>query len=178
MCATSSTLKTEIQQMLAGLYSTIQFQFIVVDASFVFNENGNEKNNQLFGAFIQLRNEFQSLEMYESKLVFPSVIKIFEQKKLDKNKTVPNILELLELTKSKENKLFQLIENIELGLKTSDENFDKNEIEKLISIFKTDFFQQKNDWKKLVEDKLNGCKCLQSNELISLSKLQTTLVKT
>jgi 3'-phosphoadenosine 5'-phosphosulfate sulfotransferase len=171
MCATSSTLKTEIQQMLAGLYSTIQFQFIAVDASFVFDENEKEKNNQLFGVFIQLRNEFQSLEMYESKLVFPSVIKIFEQKKSIKNKTVPNILELLELTKSKENKLFQLVENLELELKTSDESFDKMEIEKLISIFKTNFFQQKNDWKKLVEDKLNGCACLQKIDLNSTIKI-------
>lgn len=167
MCATSSTLKSEIQQMIAGLYSTIQFQCIVVDSSFFFDKNENEGSAKLFSIFIQLRNEFQSLEMYESKLVFPSVIKIFDLRKNTQNQTVSNILELLQLTSSFENKLLQLIENLSDELKISYKDFDISEIEKLISIFKLDFFQRKNEWRKLVESKLNGCTCLQKIDVIT-----------
>jgi hypothetical protein len=165
MCSTSKVIRFEVQQMLAGIYSSLKFQFILADSKLVFDVNSSENHHHLFSTFIQLRTDFQLMELFELKLAFPAVINLFEQKNSIKKRSSSEIIELLDLSKSMEEKLFQVIEKLKIQLIAIDFEIGKSEIEELINIFETDFFQQKSNWKKLIQQKIDGCKCLHTINL-------------
>jgi hypothetical protein len=73
------------------------------------NTNDNETLSDT--TLTDLKKEFTSLELFERKLIFPSIISIFNNPQA--STFDPNIPEIILLTKSKEEKIKQLIVVIE-----------------------------------------------------------------
>lgn len=107
------------------------------------------------GLIEDIKNEFCSLVTYEQKLVFPSVLKVFSES----NQTValPNLADLLQLTKSKEHKIMHHIRKLSMLLETISSDF--SEQKELTEIFFDRFVNEKAIWYKMVEERMSTCTC-------------------
>ncbi len=102
-----------------------------------------------------IKNEFQSLITYEQKLVFPSVLKVFLAKK--SSESLPNLSDLLQLTKSKEHKLMHHIDKLALVLKNKSWNTALQD--NLVKSFLDNFVNEKMQWNKMIQDRVESCGC-------------------
>jgi hypothetical protein len=160
MCEHYDNTNKTIKILVQKLYPSIQHQFILIGpCNECVSTNPDNPNAILYHLLNKLKNEFQSLVTYEIKLVFPSVIKVFDKKGMDKNSPLPSIAELIQLTKSKEQKILQLVNKVDaeiLMMDLTDINFAIN---KLIRIFLNDFIIERNKWNKMIQERLNSCSC-------------------
>ncbi len=115
----------------------------------------------------EVKNELTSLITYEQKLVFPSVLKVFHSESV--NTPMPNLADLLQLTRSKEHKLMHHIKKIALMLQKP--LWDAKSQQLLVAAFVTAFVEEKAAWYKMIDDRLNSCSCFKKN-YFELSKLQ------
>ena len=113
-----------------------------------------------------IKNEFHSLITYEKKLVFPSVLKVCEEKK--ENEKLPNLLDLLQLTRSKEHKLMHHVRRLIILLEVP--LWNTREQEELARAFSHDFAAKKLEWYKLIEELVNTCDVFHKNymEIVKL----------
>lgn len=112
----------------------------------------------LFDHFYTLKAVYESLRNYDTRLVFPSVIKVFNTK--DNPGTHPkiNIKELQELTQNKERAIAGLVAEIEseaelLRLGNTHPVFP------LLIVFKTQFSRDKKIWNDMLDGWSKGCAC-------------------
>jgi hypothetical protein len=117
-----------------------------------------DEQSSIINRFYLLKSEFDSLSNYELKLVFPSVLKVFNSKDNPETKPTINIVELQSLTQKKEKMIAELVQQIE-------EEADACALEKshplyqLLFVFKTIFVQEKKQWNTMLNGWNLGCAC-------------------
>jgi hypothetical protein len=117
-----------------------------------------DEQSSIINRFYLLKSEFDSLSNYEIKLVFPSVLKVFNSKDNPEAKPSINIIELQSLTQKKEKIIAELVQQIE-------EEAVANSLEKshpiyqLIFVFQTSFIQEKKQWNTMLNGWNLGCAC-------------------
>lgn len=115
----------------------------------------------------QIKNDFSSLVTCEQKLVFPSVMKVFNAKSA-KEVPMPNLFDLMQLTRSKEHKIMAQVNTLTSLLSTNTWNKVAIKQHDLANAFNDSFVKEKYQWNKMIEDRLNACSCFRSNVLKGL----------
>lgn len=157
MCAHSSSGK-EITDKIGGkLYPFIASLF---QEAIDFNQSSgiNENTILLFERFYLLKSEFESLRNYELKLVFPSVLKVFNTKDNTGDKPSINIVELQRLTQNKEKMILELVSEIEEEAEKI-RLPKKHPVYQLLFVFQTSFVQEKQQWNTMLNGWGVGCAC-------------------
>lgn len=168
MCAHSSSGEEITEKIGKKLYPFIDslFQEFIDFTSNNFIENDTETG--LLDLFYLLKYEFNSLRNYELKLVFPSVLQVFNTKDNIGHKPSLDIVALQSLTKKKESIILDYVRQIEEEV--SKINLAKSHpIFPLLFAFQTSFVQEKNLWNTMLNGWSIGCACFvsaqQKNEL-------------
>lgn len=117
-----------------------------------------DEQSGILDRFYLLKSEFDSLKNYELKLVFPSVLKVFNTKDNPEAKPTINIIELQSLTQKKEKMIAELVHQIEeeadaCGLEKS------HPLYQLLFVFQTAFEQEKKQWNTMLNGWTLGCAC-------------------
>lgn len=111
--------------------------------------------------FFLLKSEFESLKNYETKLVFPSILKVFDSEATAELKPCLNIKELQSLTRKKEQLIVELLQTF------IDENQmalsqQEHPICKLTNIFQEDFNTMKHKWHTMLDEWATNCSCFKA----------------
>jgi len=110
----------------------------------------------------QIKNDFSSLVTCEQKLVFPSVMKVFNAKTA-KEVPMPNLFDMMQLTRSKEHKIMAHVNTLSNLLSTNTWNKGAIKQHDLAHAFSESFMKEKYKWNIMIEDRLNACSCFRSN---------------
>lgn len=172
MCVHSSSASDVIEKISLKLYPFIASQFQELSG---YNKNNPPCNNAaaLFDAVQGLKNEFESLRNYETKLVFPSVQVVFNTKDDPHFKPSVNIDELMQLTHNKEQLIKEMVE--ELQAEAESLHLKKGHpIHSIIYTFNQFFFDEKQKWNSMVADWNRSCACFaKANMKVELAKQGT-----
>lgn len=159
MCKHADHTKEIIDHLLEEVYPLLELKIkYALDCTNLQHSSAPEKQ-VMTDLITDLKNEFHSLVTYEQKLVFPSVLKVFLAKK--ENENLPNLGDLLQLTKSKEHKLNHRAKRLALMLEVP--MWDTQAQNILANAFLTDFATEKLNWYKMIEDRTNSCSCFKKN---------------
>lgn len=180
MCLTVNKYVTTIQKISTDVYPDLQDR---LDKLFY---GRSQQIDYIFSKIItELRNEFSSLAKYELRLIFPAVLSVFN-KTTSQQQFHPNTAEILSLTRSKEEKIENLLFSLEDHITAQKNNPDLDPevaaniaaLEILIQSFNKTFFPVKKNWNQLMLEltparvncknrETNACKC-------SSKEVQTT----
>lgn len=151
MCGHADSAEKMIRTIVQDLYPAIEAQFLALDT--------DTDNVHFYVAMNTLKSEFFLLAAYENRLVFPSILKVFNSKQLSELPELPNINELLQLTRHKEQRLMQFVHTFSKEyMKTG----VKNQVaEKLIRLFDEDFLKTKSRWNGMVSGWIKECEYFQ-----------------
>jgi hypothetical protein len=145
MCLTVNRYNESIYLLENNIYPKINM---------LFSNLKNESEHSLEDDVLKdLLKEFSSLEQFERKLIFPSVISTFKQ--ISSSNFAPNIQEIIHLTQSKEEKIKQLVLLLEQCI---DQNecatcySNKPNISSIITVIKNEYFPLKAKWISLLQD--------------------------
>lgn len=172
MCVTVNKYNDLIGLLESTIYPAIDSLFLE------FNTNDNATLSDETVA--DLIKEFTSLELFERKLIFPSIISIFNNP--TESNFAPNIPEIIRLTKSKEDKIKQLITVVQECMQQkecsicSNDSKVRSSLESLIYSFNNNYFPLKHRWLLLLEElnpekvncknrELGKCKCGKLDEI-------------
>ncbi|HEY0297710.1 MAG TPA: hypothetical protein VGB84_00680 [Arachidicoccus sp.] len=162
MCNSYEQTQRIIQSITQQLYPSIQYQFVLISRYSDFS-NGladSEFPEMLWSLVNELDGTFQSLYAYETKMVFPSVLKYFDKDATASRRRLPDIAELLQITNTKEVRLSILARELDMQLRTINDESEQTEILKNIArLFLFDFEEMKSQWNISVNDKLVNCTC-------------------
>jgi len=160
MCAHANNTNESIELLVQNLYPAIQHQIILCSSCInCISENPNNPNAALYQLLNELKIEFQSLLTYEIKLVFPSIIKVFDKNSKHQNSSAPSIEDLLHLTQSKEQKIIELASDMKIQISISDFSDMDSSVCKLIELFINDFAIEKTKWNNMIQARLLSCAC-------------------
>jgi hypothetical protein len=164
MCAHSSSGEEITERISRKLYPFIDSLFQEA-IDFTFNNPiQNDTEAGILDLFYLLKSEFNSLRNYELKLVFPSVLKVFNTKDNRDNKPSLDIVGLQFLTKKKEAIIIDYVRQIE-------EDVEKMQLAKdhpifpLLLAFQTSFVEEKKLWNSMLNGWSTGCACFVSAQL-------------
>lgn len=167
MCTTVNRYQTKIDTLKTKVYPSISDLLYEISCY----RNLFDYDN-LESSINMLSKEFSSLCSLEEKLVFPAIISVFNTSDSDPN-YFPNIQEIIQLTSSKEQKIYKSLQEIQTIVKV-DNNHYNNDFEKQIlqlsHLFNEAYFPCKKQWVALLEmltpQKVNcsnrdngNCKC-------------------
>lgn len=160
MCGHSDSADKITRRIMEELYPTIKEQFSLAETDI--------DDVHCYVALTTLKTEFFLLSTYETRLVFPSILKVFNTKHLTELPELPNVAELHQLTRHKEQRLLQLVQAFL-------REYEKAEVpnpaaDKLIRLFYEDFTNIKNEWNNMVSIWSKGCACFQRSNLLILNK--------
>lgn len=159
MCKHADQTKRIIDHLLSEVYPGLMSK-IKYALSCVYQESSDAPDKLVMIDLIgDLKNEFGSLITYEQKLVFPSVLKVFLTKK--ENERLPNLVDLLQLTKSKEYKIMHHVKRLMNMLEKP--MWDTTEQEILAKAFVNEFMLEKQLWYQMIDDRINTCGCFRRN---------------
>jgi hypothetical protein len=155
MCLHAQSANDLIQLLMKVVYPSVQYHFLVV----VWKGNflPEEKSNSTESLLSDLKSEFNSLFTYETKLVFPAVLRAFDKNTKSTANSNPDIYELLDLTQKKEKRIQNLVAQLKSNLLAETEN--KNSLKQLVETFDNEFFPAKNDWNNMIMQRLSTCAC-------------------
>jgi hypothetical protein len=177
MCVTVNKYSEIIGLLEDTIYPSLNALFLELDSN--IDPTHNDEN------VTYLKKEFASLELFERKLIFPSIVSIFY--KSSNEHYAPNIADIIRLTKSKEEKIKQLIAFIkdcmqqkECSICSSD-NKTRASLDSLIYSIENNYIPLKNRWIKLLEElnpekancknrELGKCKCGKEDALLESLK--------
>lgn len=162
MCKHADQTEEFILHLLENVYPCLEIKLQnAIHCVFLKDYEEDQKTN-LLELMQDLRNDFSSLVTCEQKLVFPSVMKVFNAKAA-KEVPIPNLFDLMQLTRSKEHKIMTHVHNLSSLLETS--TFKNGAIKQhdLVNAFTSNFVKEKYRWNKMIEDRLNSCSCFRSN---------------
>ena len=108
--------------------------------------------------FYQLKSEFDSLRNYEVKLVFPSVLRVFNTKDKPEENPSINVLELQGLTRNKEKAIMELVAALKAEISAL-HLAKEHPLHQLIFVFETSFVQEKQQWNAMLHGWNIGCAC-------------------
>jgi hypothetical protein len=158
MCRHATNTNDSIDGLINDLYPRVVAQ---LDAALPIVKQlpAHKPYLTLADAFFNLRQEFLSLAAYEDRLVFPSVMKVFSQKKGQPPTRHPNIAELQALTKIKEQKLqlltLQLADQLQ-GIKHAQAH---RALQRICGIMLSEFAEAKQAWNSMIDDRRSTCAC-------------------
>lgn len=164
MCKHIDQTEEFIRYLLENLYPCLELKLQnAINCTYLKNYD-EENQSTLIELMKDLRNDFSSLVTCEEKLVFPSVMSVFIVKTA-KDVLVPNLFDLMQLTRSKEHKIETNVNYLNSILATH--TFKNGAIKQhdLAKSFSVDFVKDKYRWNKMIEDRLISCNCFQSNIL-------------
>lgn len=167
MCSHSTTGAEITDKISNQLYPFISNVFVET-ISFMDTYPPKEYEQHLQDCVYQLKTEFDSLKNYEIKLVFPSVLNVFNTKNDNSFKPTVNIAELKKLTNKKEAAIFEYIGNIKNELITLNIN-KSNPIHQLVFVFENSFREEKSIWNNMLNNWSIGCACF----VIAQQKVET-----
>lgn len=155
-----------IQKILEEVYPTIQYQLIMIGSHSNF-ENAYFRDpfiSELYVLINELRSVFHALITYETTLVFPSVLKYFDNNGIAKDGQLPDVAELQSMTKSKERHILKLCDNIDIHLKKADISAlpQQENIALIVSFFQSEFKKNKEQWNRMLNNRMSNCACFRS----------------
>ncbi|WP_439506275.1 hypothetical protein [Sediminibacterium sp.] len=162
MCKHADQTEELIKHLLENVYPCLELKLQnAINCNFL-KEYDEEQQAYLVELMQNLRNDFSSLVTCEQKLVFPSVMKVFNAKS-SKELVLPNLFDLMQLTRSKEHKIMAHVHHLTSALDTN--TFKNGAIKQhdLAESFSGTFIKEKFRWNKMIEDRLNSCSCFKSN---------------
>jgi hypothetical protein len=157
MCAHSSSGAEITEKIGEKLYPFISklFQEVINFERDNFSDN---EESALSDRFYELKSQFESLCNYEVKLVFPSVLGIFNTKDKLGYKPNVNILELQKLTQNKERLILALVKEIKEQAELSKIS-KQHPIYSLFFVFENSFDTEKRQWNNMLNGWNLGCAC-------------------
>lgn len=168
-----------IEKIVREIYPAIQYRLVLIGSYSNFN---NQRCEDPFVAELsalanELKSIFFALASYETKLVFPSVLKYFDKNRALANEQLPDINELISLTRSKEKQLLKLCDEINIRLhKTAPADFpQKANLNAVVCFFLSDFKTAKAKWNEMLKDRLLNCACFQVIRLATKTPSQDNL---
>jgi len=168
MCKHAENTKQMIDHLLVNVYPQLNIKITDALTCLETAQAFSPDLHVMFNLINEVKNELTSLITYEQKLVFPSVLKVFHSESV--NTTMPNLADLLQLTRSKEHKLMHHIKKIALMLQKP--LWDAKAQQIMVTAFVTDFVEEKAAWYRMIDDRLNSCSCFKKN-YFEITKLQT-----
>lgn len=156
MCLHAQNANEFIQLLMKVIYPSVQYRFLV--AVWKGNFLPEEKSNCTENILSDLKSEFNSLYTYETKLVFPAVLRAFDKNIHKTKNNNPDIYELLELTQKKEKRIQNLTEQLKANLPNENEN--KQSLMQLVETFENEFLPAKTEWNNMMMERLSSCTCL------------------
>ncbi len=160
MCGHSDSADKIIQKIVHEVYPAIKEQFYLAET--------DVDDVHFYVALTALKTEFSLLSTYETRLVFPSILKVFNTKHHTALPELPNIAELQQLTRHKEQRLLQLVQGF--AKEYAKTEMKNPAVDKLIRLFYEDFTLIKNEWNNMVSVWQKGCACFQKTNLLLLNK--------
>lgn len=141
MCLTVHKYRNSINRLQSDIYPELHTALNKC-VTFCSADNSGIVNRQLD----TLGKELHSLETYETKLIFPAVLSLFEEP--GENNFSPDIDEIIMLTESKEERLTKCI----VELETEGDSYPLNSellsyISGFISLYNNSFLPAKQLWK-------------------------------
>lgn len=162
MCKHADQTEEYIYHLLENVYPCLELKIQnAINCSYL-KVIKNEQKEYLLELMQSLRIDFNSLVSCEEKLVFPSVMKIFNAK-TSKEVPMPNLLDLMQLTRSKEHKIMIHVNSLTDLLKMNSWEHLGIKQQDLAESFTMNFVKEKYRWNKMIEDRLNACTCFRSN---------------
>lgn len=155
MCSHSSSGNAITEKISQKLYPFIAMLFQEVVE---LNESQPMPAEFNWDIFYTLKSEFESLKNYELKLVFPSVLKVFNTKDVEGEKPAINITELQMLTRNKEILMADLVADLALELHRYSVE-DMHPLRQLQFVLQTSFVQEKQQWHQMLKGWSTGCAC-------------------
>lgn len=152
MCNHLDISKTIIEEITHHVYPAIEMQFIQINA-----ENNEALLEELMN---KLQNEFRALVNCEKMMVFPSVLKIFNKER-EVDQVLPNLIDLMQLTRNKEAKIAILITDLKHFLNQHAECENFRSVNSLIHLFEASFFPMKIKWNQMIDERSKTCACFQ-----------------
>lgn len=159
MCKHADHTKEIIDHLLKDVYPLLNQEINNAEQCTNLELSKVPEKEMIKDLLINLKNEFHSLATYEEKLVFPSVLKVFSAKK--EQTALPNLVDLLKLTRSKEHKINHYIKKIEALV--SNHLWETNRQDNLVEVFKNNFIKEKAVWNKMIEDRVASCGCFKKS---------------
>lgn len=151
-----------IQKIVEKIYPVIQYHFILIGSC---NDHETKFSDDPFVSELwilidELKSVFHTLIAYETTLVFPTILKYFNNKS-EINHHLPDIHELIFMAKSKEKQLLRLSDEINARLRRFDitEFPQKENIQFIVSYFQNEFKKAKEKWNEMLDDRMNNCAC-------------------
>jgi hypothetical protein len=96
MCSHSLKIKESIDHLMLVLYPKVKEQFNLIDSCYVLGiSNSDKERNAIISLLNDMQTEFSSLYTYESRLVFPSILNIIDNIKIELQNYHPNITDLV-----------------------------------------------------------------------------------
>lgn len=161
MCNHLDTSKMLIEEITHQVYPAIEMQFIQLFS---------EKNDSLLEELLnKLQNEFRSLINCEKMMVFPSILKVFNKER-DEDGNLPNIADLMQLTRNKEAKMAILIADLKHFLTQYPSAEHDQQVKQLIATFEQSFFPMKIKWNQMIDERSKTCACFQLYTSNTLNK--------
>ena len=167
MCKHAENTKQIIDHLLVDVYPQLNNKIADALNCLETTLDSSPELPVMINLINEVKNELTSLVTYEQKLVFPSVLKVFHSESV--NTPMPNLADLLQLTRSKEHKLMQHIKKLALMLQTP--LWETKAQQLLVTAFVTAFVEEKAAWYKMIDDRLNSCSCFMKN-YFEITKLQ------
>lgn len=157
MCAHSSSGAEITEKIGNKLYPFISglFQEVI---SYEQNKHQFDEESTLQDDLYHLKSEFESLSNYEIKLVFPSVLKVFNTKDNPELKPSINIIELQRLTQNKERAIIEWVTKIE-QLAEQTKLPRTHPLFQVLFVFQTSFVTEKQQWNSMLNGWSLGCAC-------------------
>ncbi|TAD87151.1 MAG: hypothetical protein EAY75_06415 [Bacteroidetes bacterium] len=166
MCKHADNTQQIIDSLNIELYPRLQQQLDTVLRSLPHVEGPYQL--AIAEVFADFRQTFLSLAGYENRLVFPSVLRVFNHKKEPKGTPMPNVAELQNLTKLKAQKLLVHAVQLERYADAMEHSEATEALQLLCHTVLTDFVQRRQDWNNMIDERMRSCNCfLQFQQLLT-----------
>lgn len=155
--------RRHIQKIVQKIYPELQYRFVLIGSysNFETGASDNPFTSELLVLANELKSVFHTLITYETELVFPSVLKYFDNNGAEVKGQLPDITELLSTTKAKEKQLLKLCDEVSSRLQKTgaDQLPQKENIALIVSFLQNDFKKTKEQWNEMLKDRMNNCAC-------------------
>ena len=160
MCSHADNSAQIIAHLTDEVYADISQEINAVGETLFVEKNG-KYSAAIRAIFSALKSEIQSLVIYDTRLVFPSVLKVFS--KAPNTGVQPNVAELQTLTKIKAHRIGALCAELETLCETENSPSPKIRFQKIITLLKDDFAGGRRLWDAMIDERLNTCACFRKN---------------
>jgi len=109
--------------------------------------------------FSMLNHEFHLLASYDSNKIIPALKYIYKRKSPGEQVLKPNIIDLIHITRRKEQKILLLAHELNLEISSNNNAADYYQMTALVRIIQNEFLEERNKWNTLIQNILNQHSC-------------------